>query len=212
MSLINEALRKAQNQRQQAPGLGDDTNLGNQPINYAPQPGRLGLMIGLSLFIIILVGLVAGLTLVIMSKDLSQSAQQPALSQSENTAPPETSVLETASIDQTTNSASDPRVELKEAAPLDSEPPATEALKQPIEITRKPIAKPEPNPEITAWLEQSTISGVRITSSSSKVILNNKAYMPDEIVNMALELKILEIEPERIRFIDANGAEYIKSF
>ena len=202
MSLINEALRKAQNQRNKAPGLGDDTNLGNQPVNYAPQPRRLGLMIGLALFIVILLGLVAGLTIVIISEIEPQTAQKtgtPAL--------PATPSIKTASEPGDVVST-----EATTATAPEQQPQIPKTSEQSPEVIKAPVAKPEPNQKITDWLEQSTISGVRITSSSSKVILNNKAYMPDKIVNMPLGLKILEIEPERITFIDSNGVEYIKLF
>jgi hypothetical protein len=53
---------------------------------------------------------------------------------------------------------------------------------------------------------------VRITSSSSKVILNNEAFMPGDNVNMNLGLKMLEIEPQRIILVGSNGVKYVKLF
>ncbi len=198
MSLINEALHKAQNQRHNAPGLNDETNMGHPSVNYAPQPSRIGLMIGLGIFIVILIGLVAGLTIVIMDKSEPQTAQN-----SETPALPATPNIEPADVVST---------ELTTAIAPEQQPQIPEALEQSREVIKAPTPEPEPNKEIMDWIEQCTISGVRITSNSSKVILNNKAFIPGDSVNMSLKLKILEIEPERILFIDSNGVEYMKLF
>lgn len=197
MSLINEALRKAQTQRTQSPGLGSGTE--NQAIGYAPGPSRIGLMIGLGMSIVILIGLVAGLTILLLSKSGPQIVQEPATAEP---AKPATETTAPASISESateTESVSKPSI-----TPLPKQTPET--------IEQPATAPPEPSQEITDWIAQSTISGVRITTTSSKVILNNKAFVPDETVNMSLGLKILTIEPERIILIDSNGAEYVKSF
>ena len=189
MSLINEALHKVQNQRTQAPGLGSDNK--NQSLNYAVRPNRIGLIIGLGVCIIILVGLVAGLTVVLISKDRSLSVGKP-----EALAESKTSVSEVVDL------------------PSISEP-ATESAEPGTQLpTHKIIEKPaaEPNQEIIDWLTQSKVTGVRITQSSSKVILNNDAFMPGESVNMNLGLKVLEIEAERVILIDSNGVKYVKIF
>ena len=197
MSLINEALRKAQNQRTQSPGLGSGTE--NQAIGYAESPRRIGLMIGLGMSIVILIGLVTGLTILLLSKSGPQIVQEPAAAEplklaTETTA--QAAVPESATETESVNKLPTP--------PLPVQTPAT--IEKPVTVI------PEPSQEITDWIAQSTISGVRITNSSSKVILNNKAFMPDETVNMSLGIKILTIEPERIILIDSNGVEYVKLF
>ena len=212
MSLINEALRKAQNQRNQAPGLGDGADMSHQPVNPVNPPSRLGLMIGLSIFIIILLGLVAGLSFLVISEYELQPAQQPVPPNPQSQMPQTTSTTETASIKAAANEVADVVPESANAMPTapEAQPPASR--KQLPEVIEGPVAKPGPIKEIADWVEQCTISGVRITSSKSKVILNNKGYSPNEVINDNLGLKILKIEPDRIRFIDSNGAEYIKSF
>jgi len=220
MSLINEALRKAQNQRKQAPGLGDETHMGHQPANYADPPNRFGLMVVLGLCSIILLGFVVGLTIVVMSKYAPKTVQQPTPPKTENLpAPQTTSPMETARIDQTfiqpveplPESASTIAPEATPQIPKNVEVPLDKTIAETIEAPA-PEPEPMPNQEISKWLEQSKISGVRITRSSSKVILNNKAFVKGDHVNLSLGLSVLEIEPERIIFIDANGVEYLKLF
>jgi cytoskeletal protein RodZ len=197
MSLINEALRKAQNQRTQAPQLG--SSRGNQSANYAERSNRTGLMIGLGVCIVILIGLIGGLTVVLLSKDTPQTAQKPL------SAEPETSVSEIT-----------PQPSLSEPATESTEPetkPLTPEISEQIPvIVETPTEVAEPSQEIIDWLEQSTVTGVRITSSSSKVILNNEAFMPGDNVNMNLGLKMLEIEPQRIILVGSNGVKYVKLF
>ena len=149
--------------------------------------------------IVILIGLVAGLTILLLSKSGPQIVQEPVTAEplqpiTETTA--QASIPESATETESVNKLSTP--------PLPVQTPET--------IEKPATVVPEPSQEITEWITQSTISGVRITSSSSKVILNNKAFMPDETVNMSLGIKILTIEPERIILIDSNGVEYVKLF
>ena len=202
MSLINEALRKAQNQqRMKSPGLGSGTE--THTIGYAERPRQIGLMIGLGMSIVILIGLVAGLTILLLSKSGPQIVQEPA------TAEPTKPAIET------TVRASIPEYATETASATESlSKPSTSPLSEqtPETIEKPATAAPKPSQAITDWIAQSTISGVRITTTSSKVILNNKAFVPDETVNMSLGLKVLTIEPERIILIDSNGVEYVKSF
>ncbi len=186
MSLINEALRKVQNQRTQTPELGSDTK--NPSFNYTDRPNQTGLMIGLGVSIIILIGLIVGLTVILISKDGPKTAQQPVSDKSE------AFVSEKVTPTSTSKTA-------KESTKSGTE------LSTP-EIVEMPAAKP--SQEIVDWLAQSRITGVRITHSSSKVILNNEAFMPGDSVNMNLGLKILEIEAQRIILIDSNGVKYVK--
>lgn len=183
MSLISEALRKVQNQRAHNPELGFDDK--NQSFNYMDRPNRTGLMVGLGVFIIILIGLVAGLTVILINKDTSQTDQKTISAKSETLTP---EPVAQPSISKPTTEVVNPGTELPTPA--------------------KPIA--EPNQEIVDWLAQSKVTGIRITDSSSKVILNNDAFMPDDVVNMGLGLKILKIEEQRIILIDSNGVKYVK--
>jgi hypothetical protein len=199
MSLINEALRKAQNQRAQSTGLGSDTK--KPSLNHTGRPNRFGLMAGLGIFIVILIGLVAGLTVILLSKDKSQTVQA--------SAPVETvaSASKTAVQPNRLEPGTEPGTE---SGALDTVSPVPENSEQLPETVEKPAVTAELNQAIIDWLAQSNVTGVRITSSSSKVILNNDAFTPCDKVNMALDLEIFEIEAKRIIFIDSKGVKYVK--
>ena len=181
MSPIN----KVQNQR--TPKSGRNANDGISQRTHRDGSNSVGIMIGMGVFILILIGLVAGLTFILLSKG-SSTPVQTEIPASETVNPP-------AAIVPPTGSA-----EAVSAKPEVAEPPS--------ETIAKPAA--EPNPEILKWLEDSLISGVRITSSSSKVILNNEAFVPGDTVNVKLGLSVLEIEEKRIILIDSNDVKYVK--
>ena len=107
-----------------------------------------------------------------------------------------------------------PEASLEIAAPAipDNTPATPEPpIEQISEIIEEPVVVAKPDPKIRDWLAQSTVTGLRITKTSSKVILNNKAYIPGDTANTELGLKVLTIEKNRILFIDANSIEYEKS-
>jgi hypothetical protein len=65
----------------------------------------------------------------------------------------------------------------------------------------------EPNPAISDWVAGVTITGVR-TGERSKVLMNNRVYMPGDVVNYDFELKLTDVTPNRLTFSDPNGATY----
>ena len=149
--------------------------------------------------IVILIGLIAGLTVVLLSKDNPQTVQKPASAEPET---PVSGITAQQSVPEPTTGSAEPKTET----------PTPEISEQIPVTVEKPTEAAEPNQEIIDWLEQSIITGVRITSSTSKVILNNKAFMPRDNVNMNLGLKVLKIEAHRIILVDSNGVKYVMLF
>ena len=227
MSLINQALRKAQHQRSHArPATAADHANASQP-NYTGNSSKSGLLIGLVAGIALLVGLVAGLTIVVLRKDPVPIDQQARI------------VATPATIAANATTATEPTLQPLAAAspaptlaqPLDPGSPSVlhelrlarvaaetkaavdaTAAKQ-AEVARQLAAAKaaaKPSQDIIQWLGKSKISGVRLSASGNKVILNNKAYSVGETVNLELGLKVLIIQEKRLLFIDANGKKYMK--
>jgi hypothetical protein len=227
MSLINQALRKAQHQRSHArPATAADHANASQP-NYTGNSNKSGLLIGLVAGIALLVGLVAGLTIVVLRKDPVPIDQQARI------------VATPATIAANATTATEPTLQPLAAAspaptlaqPLDPGSPSVlhelrlarvaaeakaavdaTAAKQ-AEVARQLAAAKaaaKPSQDIIQWLGKSKISGVRLSASGNKVILNNKAYSVGETVNLELGLKVLIIQEKRLLFIDANGKKYMK--
>ena len=161
----------------------------------------MGLIIGLSVGIVILTMLVAGLTIVLLLKG------------------PKTEVAEA---DNTETHVRQPDLDVAIGPPASTDgtddtpvaaysPLAAQSNQEETSNTTEtsiPAAKPKQ--EIVEWLSQSKVFGIRISKNSSKVILNNKAFKPGEIVNFDFDLKLLNIDESKLLFVDSDGAEYTK--
>ena len=217
MSLINQALRKAQQQRTPSrPATAADHASASHP-NYTGNFNKSGLLIGLVAGIALLIGLVAGLTIVVLRKDPAPVAQQAAtLPAPAKQIAPATPVIQPLAVPTQPLEQDSPSVlndlrlarvaaEAKAAADATSVKQAEAA--QQLAATK---AAAKPSQDIIQWLGKSKISGVRLSTSGNKVILNNNAYLVGETVNVGLGLKVLIIQEKRILFIDPNGKKYLK--
>ncbi|MFQ3224053.1 MAG: hypothetical protein ACI8Z5_000295 [Lentimonas sp.] len=240
MSLINQALRKAQNQRtpNRPATAADHANDANQGYKTA-STGKPGLLIGLVAGIALLIGLVAGLTIVVLRKEPAPVAQQatiPAAARTTQVGPVATAApshpalqplapapqAPTQAVEQNSPSVLDELRIARQAAEAKAATDAAAAAlatKQAVEAEAVALAAKQaaaakaaakPSQDIIHWLAQAKISGVRISGSASKVILNNKAYSIGDTVHVALGLKVLIIQEKRILFTDAKGKKYLK--
>lgn len=230
MSLINQALRKAQHQRTPSRPATAADHASAPPSSYTANTSNPGLLIGLVAGIALLIGLVAGLTIVVLRKDPVPVAQQAILPaapavQTEPAAPipptapitPPTQPLvapapaATQAIDQDNPSVLNELRLARQAAETKAAADTAAAQKaEAAALAAAAKAAAKPSQDIIKWLSQAKVSGVRLSGKGSKVILNNKAYSVGETVNFGLGLKVLIIQEKRILFIDANGKKYLK--
>ncbi len=253
MSLINQALRKAQ--RDRTPNR--MVQPGEQPAagGYAATPAsdlgmKPSLMIGLIIMVALLIGVITGLSIVLFKDSPAPIAtidqpsppplasppadtpsaitpSTPAATQpTSNTVTPETtpSVIDELRIAReqaeakaiadakAAQEAETARVAAEaklEAARVAAEAEA-EAARVAAEAEAERIAAAQPSQEIIDWLSQAKVSGVRLSDSGSKVILNGKAYSIGETVHFGLGLKVRVIQEKRILFEDRIGKKYMK--
>ena len=228
MSLINQALRKAQRDRtpnRMAPPS-ENSAMPDQ-VRTAGNGMNTNLVIGLVAGFASLIGLVVGLMFVVLQKDPAPvphpapsvavtQAPQPATVPAQPLAAPTTPALIPAPAPTAPVATESPSLleELRiarEAAEAKAAAEAAEARKvEAAALAAKAKAAAGPSKDIIKWLETATISGVRLSESGSKVILNNKSYAVGDIVNFGLGLKVLIIQQQRVLFIDANGKKYLK--
>ncbi len=226
MSLINQALRKAQRDRtpNRMPQPGDPP-----PAAYATNAAsglKPTLVIGLVLTVAVLIGLVVGLSIAVFKDDVpaEPAAPAPVASAPEETpaaAPPtpEPVVQQAAPIEPQTPPSAAPSV-AQEAPPAPSvveelrkvreaaEAAAVAKAKAAEEAAARAAAKP--SEDIIEWLGLAKIAGVKISDTESKVILNGEAYAVGEYVNFKLGLKVMIIQEQRVLFVDNNGKKYMK--
>ena len=56
------------------------------------------------------------------------------------------------------------------------------------------------------------ITGIRASATDPKVLMNDRLFRLNDIVDRATGLRITRIEPSSLTFVDANGATYTKNF
>jgi hypothetical protein len=214
MSLINQALRKAQRDRtpSRRPLGGEQT-----PTAYASSTARgmrPALVIGLVIAVAILVGLVAGLSVVIFKGDstpLTRVAAAPAATpQSDPVAEPPSSAPAPAPLDVLPSPPAATRPAAPAATPSDFEELRKARAATEAEVAIPATAAAQPSEDIIAWLGNAKLSGVRISDTESKVIVNGKAYAVGDYVHYKLGIKIMLIQERQVLFVDLEGKKYMK--
>jgi len=240
MSLINQALRKAQ--RDRAPNRMAGSGSGEFPASAATSGSGMkpGLIIGLVVAVALLLGLVAGLSVVLLKGNdaapLAQSsppASEKTPAQESAPAPPPEPVATTTNEVEPIASAVEPPT-TPPALERETTPPVVEELRKAREAAEAKAgaeaeaaeaqaraeakaaeeaaarAAAKPSQDIIDWLSRAQITGVKLSATESKVILNDKSYAVGEYVNFKLGMKVMIIQEKRILFVDENGKKYMK--
>lgn len=61
-------------------------------------------------------------------------------------------------------------------------------------------------------IDKFRISGIRLSDTDSKVILNDHLFRAGELVESSLGLRLTKIESHLLTFSDAEGNVYLKHF
>lgn len=183
----------------------------------AQQGMKPGLIIGLIALVAVLIGLVTGLSVVLLNQDDTAAApvQLAATAAPAPTAPVAAAPLATA-IPQVQSapapaianpSPSELIAELREASEAAQKAAAEATAQKAAEATK---AAAEPSEAIYQWLRESKIMAVRVSSSGNKIILNGQTYAQGDIVNYELGLRCVIIQEGRVLFMDRNDQKYMK--
>ncbi|MDX2186924.1 MAG: hypothetical protein SFV32_08330 [Opitutaceae bacterium] len=210
MSLINEALKKAQRERDKAPANPDQT-FGGEGGNTPPSPGGdrggngSGPNWGLIIIIIVLFSVISILVTLLIT---SRKAESPVVAAGPTPTP---------------QPAATASVPTPSPAPLVAPAAAAPALVQPAKIqplitatspgtTLSPVV-PSVSEERTrrqSLVDQLRISGVRITERGNRALVNDRLVRVGDPLEAIPGLKVLEIERERIVLTDESGHRFVK--
>lgn len=69
-----------------------------------------------------------------------------------------------------------------------------------------------PNPAVLTFLENARVTGVRPSPTDPKVLMNNRVYRLNDVVDGALQLRVTVIESRQLQFTDTAGFVYTKGF
>lgn len=69
---------------------------------------------------------------------------------------------------------------------------------------------PRPDERIAAYVESIRIAGLRAQGADSRVLINERVYRVNDIIERTLGLRLIKVDSSSLTFADANGATYTK--
>ena len=224
MSLINDALKKAQKQRtgdapelNKLPSIGGESAVRIARRDKPPAFNALLLWIGVgaaALVVLLLGGFFLVRTLMSHSETLP-AAKPAALAQTTPavTPPAPTAIVPTVSTagnsaasSATPKPAPAPVVETKPVVVVPAAPPPEPEVPKPV------VPAPKMDSKAVAFIETLRVAGIRPSSTDSKVLMNDRVYRTGDTVEHQLGLKLAVIAPYALTFEDENGARYTRNF
>jgi hypothetical protein len=211
MSLINNALKKAQRQRSEG------SSSAPTPGGTSHRPSRRGKAIPAQNLLLIVTGacVVVALSVAVTIYLLRTPNPPDATTSLVANTPIEPVPNVTASqpipaIETPTQAEPEPIT----AAQADVEPePAAEVIVKQLPEPPPPLETvAQPNLKIYTFIDQLQIMGVRFSGTSSKVLMNDRVYRVNDIVDRTLGLRLTTVTKDSLIFVDANGASYTKNF
>lgn len=220
MSLINDALKKAQKQR-----TGEAPTLASMPTIGGESPRHIARRTSSSPFNPLLIGLgAAGLLIVVVAAIfLLQDSSDPATDMAAT--PPVPAAPQPAASTPVESRPAEPAFVLPIAAPpVVSTPPATVAS-SPVPTAPAPQPEPAPaepapaslppaqlEPRAMTYIDNIRVAGIRASASDSKVLMNDRVYRVGDTVDHELGLKLVGITTGSLTFEDRAGGQYTRNF
>lgn len=84
----------------------------------------------------------------------------------------------------------------------------------PAPVTATPAAaeRPKASTRMIGMIDRYKVGGIRVAGAESKVLMNDKVYRINDIVDHELGIRLTGIEPKALTFEDARGAVYTRYF
>ncbi|MBP6507543.1 MAG: hypothetical protein KA257_08250 [Opitutaceae bacterium] len=238
MSLINDALKRAQRQRTAdaagvtppMPGGGSGVRIGKRGKPIASQ-SLLLIIVGATVLIVLSV--VA--TVYLVRDNAKPAAPAAPATVATVTVPVSTSL----GIKKSTATDSAPSIVLFVPSPLREDPavatpstvvpkadpapvpPANILTVVPAPILAKPVTttpvKPvpktpvAPDERVYVFLDNLHVTGIRTSGDGSKVLMNDRVYRVNDIVDRGLGLRLTQVASDALTFTDERGAVYTKN-
>jgi hypothetical protein len=233
MSLINEALKKAQRQRTDTPVIPSapapagtvEAPVARISKRRPPMPARtLVVLIGGGVSLL----LMGGVLVFVFVFNGHETAPAPAPSVASRPPPPAVGAQSSPPGPASSVASAAPAVQLPPIvvpAPSPSAPGpeasvvnAAPAVQLPPTVPGSPPSVPGPpsapvaSSRVHEFLEKLRVSGIRASDTDPKVIMNDRVYRLNDIVDRPTQLRLTRIEASTLVFVDASGLEYRKNF
>jgi hypothetical protein len=232
VSLINEALKKAQRQRAAEAGTEPAGTEAEETVKARPAPrsARTVALLTLAAGLLVLGAALLTYVLTSMSSTVAPLAERPAAKPSAPArpsepaqaaptppAPPlaatkaETSAPSSANTPQPTLPPTEnPTAALPVASGASTPvPPATPAP-PPVPATGPVPAKT--NESVQAFVDTVRVTGIRAAGDDSRVLMNGRQYRLNDIVERTLGIRLIKVESNCLTFADPDGVLYLRHF
>jgi hypothetical protein len=217
MSLINDALKKAQHRQGDttppAAGTPGPARVPGQPSGRPKSPVH-GFAIGVIATLLVVAASVA-VTVYLLRDD----APPP-----RNPAPPAASAANAPAASPAPLAAPSTPAPLPATAPaIPATTSAPAPVAPPVAVTPATATPPPPPAEptiptlklgtrIQSFVDRLRVTSIRISDTGNKAILNDRLFRVNDLVEPALGLRLTDIQPHLLTFTDENGATYLRHF
>ncbi|MDB6128048.1 MAG: hypothetical protein JWM35_1944 [Verrucomicrobia bacterium] len=233
MSLINDALKKAQHQRtgpatDQPPMPGTPQGFRAARITQQNQGTRKPILLLAGAGVAGVVVIAVAITIMVVRHEpaappLHPPARLVAAKSAANETSPTTSPVIVAPVITPA-----PKVEVPIATPVATQPAkavAAESKAQPVATAPAPVPAPAPIQDapraaapgsqdirILTLLDSFRVTGIRSSGTESKVLMNDRVYRINDMVDYTLGIRLTKVATDSLTFVDANGTVYVKNF
>ena len=229
MSLINDALKKAQHQRTGVPTTGN-------PVDLPPMPGtalgaggvkRGKTMPAQTMTLVIASATGAAVLAVVVTiyffnrapaapdRPVPRRPVAPAVATTP-TATPSPVIVAPVIVPPST------KIDLS-GQKLPSEEAVTATVSAPTPTSVTPLPAPAAEPphpvapgtgdiRILTYVDAVRVAGIRSSGNDSKVLMNDRVYRLNDVVDYTLGLRLTKVTADGLTFTDANGTTYVKNF
>jgi len=97
------------------------------------------------------------------------------------------------------------------AAPLGA-PTAAPVAARPAEAAQAPAVVVSASDRVQNFIDAIHITGVRYSGADSKAIVDGHIYRVNELLDKALGIRLVKVDPDHLTFSDPAGTRYVKSF
>ena len=105
-----------------------------------------------------------------------------------------------------------PTAESSAPSPASSAPADTPAAVPPAVAAAVEAIAPAPDMRAQQFVDALRVTGIRAAGDDSKVLMNDRVYRVNDIVDRNLGLKLIKVAPDSLLFSDPTGATYTKIF
>lgn len=98
------------------------------------------------------------------------------------------------------------------ATAVSTAPPTETAPVPPAVAAAVEAIAPAPDTRAQQYVDALRVTGIRASGDDSKVLMNDRVYRVNDIVDRALGLKLIKVAPDSLLFSDPTGATYTKIF